>query len=210
MEEYELDPPNQKLSTIIPESGWHGDQRYRNAQYPPSQLSYEPVDYEEEADYSGLIGTSLKQRHQRRRTITFQQNGTKLQSMPRQLLWPWITALVSALWMAFTAIFAFNCSLPKPFSQRLLPTRSEDSLLILNVLSHGTLLLLGQLTSQAFEAVRWALASSPNGVPAASFLGLSRATGLLGVVSVLVSGRGGFLTLGRTSILGNSTVLLSK
>jgi hypothetical protein len=141
-----------------------------------------------------LIGTSLTRGHQRHRTVTFQHNGTKLQSTPRQLLWPWITALVSALWLAFATIFAFNCSLPKPFFQRLLPTRSEDSLLILNIFSHGTILLLGQLTSQAFESIRWSLASSPKGVPAASFLGLSRATNLLGVVSVLISGRGGFLT----------------
>lgn len=160
MEQYELDPPNQRYSTIIPESASHGEQQYRNAPYPPSQLSYKPVDPEEEADYSSLIASTTSQRHPRRRTITFQQNATKLQSTPRQLLWTWVTALVSALWMAFTVIFAFNCSLRRPFSQRLLPPRSEDSLLILNVLSHGTVLLLGQLTSQAFETVRWALASS--------------------------------------------------
>jgi len=194
MEQYELDPLNQRYSTIIPESAWHGEERYyRNARYPPSQLPYEPVDYEE-ADYSGLIGSKTTQRHPRRRKFTFQHNGTKLQSMPRQLLWPWVTAFISALWMVFTTIFAFNCSLRRPFSQRLLPPRSEDSLLILNILSHGTLLLLGQLTSQAFETVRWALASSPNGVPAGSFLGLSRATGLFGVLSVMISGRGGFMT----------------
>ena len=112
----------------------------------------------------------------------------------RQLLSTWIQALLSGLLMTFTIIFAFNCSLPKPFAVWLLPSRSEDTLLILNACSHGTVLLLAALTSGAFETVRWALASSKRGIPAGSFLGLSRATGLLGVLSLFVGGdRRGYL-----------------
>jgi hypothetical protein len=131
--------------------------------------------------------------------------------MPRQLLWPWVTALASSLWIAFTTLFAFNCSLPAPFAAPLLPSRAEESLLILNILSHGTLLLLGALTSQAFEAVRWALASSRNGIPAGSFLGLSRATGLLGVISLLVSSKGrGLLKLDGQHFWGMQRYFSSK
>ena len=101
-----------------------------------------------------------------------------------------------AVWIAFTTIFAFNCSRSKPFAYSLFLSKSEDSILVLNILSHGTLLLLGTLTLQAFETVRWALASSRNGIPAGSFLGLSRATGLFGVLRLFVSRNwGGFLRL---------------
>jgi hypothetical protein len=194
MGDYELS--TQRFTTITRSS--LEEEQFREAPYAPSQLSYEPVRDREEADDSYLTATSVDRSRAKRRPSRFKNvyTGDKLQSTPRQLLWTWITALASCLWMAFTTLFAFNCSLPKPLAASLLPPRSEDSLLILNILSHGMVLLLGLLTSQAFETVRRALASSKKGIPVGSFLGLSRATGLLGVISVLFNGKfSGFLKL---------------
>ena len=73
-----------------------------------------------------------------------------------QFLWTWALTLFSLLWRTFTIICAYNCSLPNPFSTVVLSPSSEDTLLVLKILSHGTLLLLGALTSQAFKTVRWA------------------------------------------------------
>jgi hypothetical protein len=191
MEEYVL---LDQRGTDVPVSR-QGESELRSATYPPSYLSYEPVGYEDFPDDTRLIGTAPDgNRPSQRRRNFGNYNGSKLKSMPRQLLTSWILALLSGLWMIFTIIFAFNCSLPKPFATWLLPSRSEDALLILNVCSHATVLLLTALTSGAFEAVRWAHAASKNGIPALTFLGLSRATGLLGVLSLFIGGdKRGFL-----------------
>lgn len=111
----------------------------------------------------------------------FSDYSSVLPSTFNQFLWTWMTALLSGFCTIFTVIFAYNCSLSKPMSIMLLPSKSTDTILILNLLSHGSIQLLSLLTSQAFEAARWALASSKNGISASSFLVLSRATRLLGV-----------------------------
>lgn len=190
MEEYEL--PDQRLMDVSP-SSWKGETQFRTATYPRSHLSHEPIGYEEVPDDTELIGTTIDGNRPRARTRN-RYNGSKLRSMWRQLLSTWILALLSGLLMAFTIFFAFNCSLQKPFAVWLLPSRSEDTLLVLNACAHGIVLLLAALTSRAFETVRWALASSERGIPAGSFLGLSRATGLLGVLNLFVGGdRRGYL-----------------
>ena len=106
--------------------------------------------------------------------------GTRLDSTLRQFLWTWILTLIATGWVTFTICFAYNCTLQSPFSTALLFSRPENTLLVLNVLSHGTIILLKDLTSCAFEAVRWAFASSKEGVSASNFIGLSRATNALG------------------------------
>ena len=57
-------------------------------------------------------------------------------------------------------------------------------MLVLNILSHGTILLLKEITSDVFEVVRWGLATSRNGIPTSSFLSLGRATSLFGVFNL--------------------------
>lgn len=130
----------------------------------------------------------------------FNDYSAVLRSTFTQFWWAWATALLSGICAIFTIIFAYNCSLPNPISTMLLPSRSEDTLLILNILSHGSLQLLALLTSQAFEAARWAMASSKNGISASSFLVLSRATNLIGVFD-LVKGHG-VLQLDRHQVWG--------
>jgi hypothetical protein len=175
MEYYEL---KNRLSTA------HSQSRIRDVTDPPSQLSYEPVYFEETE--TGTLANRNGSEEDLLRTDGF--NGTKLQSFPRQVLWTWVIAVACGFWLAFTVTFALNCSMSKPFVMSLLPSRSETTLLILNVCSHGSLLLLTLVTSRAFESVRWALAASKRGIPFKSFLGLSRATSLFGVINLLLDG----------------------
>ena len=117
-------------------------------------------------------------------------NGVTLRSPIRQLFWSWILSVVASVWVIFTVYFAYNCTLDRPLSTRLMFSRPDNTILALNVLSHGTIFLLGHLTSSVFEAVRWALASSKNGISVFSFIGLSRATSPLGVMTLMVGNAG--------------------
>jgi len=119
--------------------------------------------------------------------------GIRLQSMSRQYIWTWLIASFTASWIAFTIYFAYNCSLDQPRTTVLLFSKPQNTILMLNVLSHGAVLLLEALTSSALETVRCALACSKNGIPAYSFLGLSRANGILGVLNLLLEGGKGSL-----------------
>lgn len=114
-----------------------------------------------------------------------QLHGSRLESNTYNFLWTWVLIIVSVAWITFTIYFAYNCTLPNPPSPKLVLSNPSNTLLVLNILSHGAIQLLKELMSSAFEAVRWALASTSSGIPAYTFLGLSRATGPLGV-SVLL------------------------
>jgi len=121
-------------------------------------------------------------------------SGVRLQSTLRQYAWTWLLSLFSLVWIVFTICFAYNCTLANPFAASLLFSRPENTLLMLNILSHGTLILLKDLTSSVFEPVRWAFASSSIGVSAFNFIALSRATNTTGVLALLFtrSGSNGF------------------
>lgn len=114
--------------------------------------------------------------------------GVRLQSTFRQFFWTWLLAFFAACWITFTIYFAYNCTLEKPLSTTLIFSSPDNTLLALNILSHGTILFLKELTSAVFEAVRWAFASSNKGIPAYSFLSLGRATNLFGIL-ILIAGK---------------------
>jgi hypothetical protein len=178
MADYEM--PTHQLTNVTPSSP--------QEKAVKTNLSYEALDQGDDAD--DIDSTSTRQSGTRPggSTSTDAYTGTRLQSMPRKLLIAWILAGFSAIWIGFTIVFTFNCSSQTPFAFWLLPASSENTLLVLNILAHGTVLLLGALASQVFETVHWGLASSENGIPADSFLALSRATGFLGVLDLLKGG----------------------
>ena len=120
--------------------------------------------------------------------LLYRTAGVRLQSTFRQFFWTWLLALFAAFWIMFTIYFAYNCTLEKPLSTALIFSSPDNTLLVLNILSHGTIFCLKELTSAVFEAVRWAFASSNKGIPAYSFLSLSRATNLFGIL-ILFAGK---------------------
>jgi hypothetical protein len=101
-----------------------------------------------------------------------------------------LLASLTAGVMAFTIFFAYNSSLEQPISSRLIFSRPERSILLLNIFSQLTIFCLAELTSCVFDALRWTLACSAAGTSAFTFLSLSRATNALGVFCLLF-GRSG-------------------
>ena len=110
---------------------------------------------------------------------------TKLRPVWRQLFLPWMLVLLSASWIIFTFYFAYNCTVHDPPSPSLVFAKPEKTILLLSLLSQGTIFLLGELSAAVLEAVRWARCSSQSGITAFSFLVLSRGTGLAGVLRLL-------------------------
>ena len=159
-----------------------------------SKRSVTPFDYEDEATEARLLGSPPLGRGTRFSRIASQSGGSdglvrgvRLQSMPRQLLWTWLLTLCAIVWISFTVFFAFNCSLQVPISSWLISPNPEVTLFVLSILAHGAVLFLKCITSEAFEAIRWTFASSSKGIMFSSFLGLSRATSIFGVMKLLRS-----------------------
>jgi len=159
-----------------------------------SNRSVTPFDYEDKATGARLLGNAPLSRGTRFSRIASGSGGddglsrgVRLQSMLRQLLWTWILTLCAIIWISFTVFFAFNCSLQVPMSSWLISPNPEVTLFILSILAHGTVLFLKSITSEAFEAIRWTFASSSKGIMFSSFLGLSRATSIFGVLKLFAS-----------------------
>lgn len=101
----------------------------------------------------------------------------------------WITtvlACITAIFMGFTMFFAYNSSMQQPYSPAFVAKSPERTILILNLLSQLTLFSLAELTSSVLDCTRWALASSPTGTSALTFLTLSRATSIIGTLYLSV------------------------
>jgi hypothetical protein len=96
-----------------------------------------------------------------------------------------LLALLTAMCMSFTVFFAYNSSLERPVSSTLIFEKPERSILVLNIASQMTIFCLAELTSSVLESTRWAIASSDSGTPAYTFLALSRATSIVGVLCLL-------------------------
>jgi len=99
--------------------------------------------------------------------------------------WTLLLVILTAMTMSFTIFFAYNSSLAKPISRKLILAKPERSILVLNLASQITIFCLAELTTSVLEALRWALACTPSGVSAHTFLALGRSTNILGVLFLL-------------------------
>jgi hypothetical protein len=97
-----------------------------------------------------------------------------------------ILATLTVGCMAFTIFFAYNSSLELPISSKLIFNRPEKSILVLNIASQITIFCLAELTTCVLDAIRWAFACSVSGASAYTFLALSRATNVIGIVCLLL------------------------
>lgn len=109
----------------------------------------------------------------------------KLPATWRQFLWIEALVLFTAVWIVVTIVFAYNSVENNPLIPAWFHLPPNRTLLILNILSHGAVLLLQILTSITFETVRWAAASSVNGISPLAFLVLSKSTDTRGVLSLV-------------------------
>jgi ABC-type uncharacterized transport system permease subunit len=110
---------------------------------------------------------------------------TQLESPWRQHRLQWGFIFLTTCWVLFTIIFAYDCTRTYPLTNVFFNPTPPQAILVLNVMAHVTVLGLQTITSATSEAVRWALASTVNGIPAFSFMILGRATGVVGVLELL-------------------------
>jgi hypothetical protein len=116
--------------------------------------------------------------------------GTRLQSSARQLYLDWGLAAGTVVWCIVTAIYAYNATQERP-PLKILFSNSRWTLAFVSALSQISMFLVGELVQATFERVRWTLASRGKGLLLTNFLGMSRATSLIGVMGLLVlSGKG--------------------
>jgi hypothetical protein len=105
-----------------------------------------------------------------------------LQHKRQRFLSTWIIAILSIIMSSLSIWYSWRVMV----DETALPTRLVLSpgatVLVANILSHVVAYLCWSLASDTMEALRWALASRPEGVLLTSFLALSRATPLIGVV----------------------------
>jgi hypothetical protein len=97
----------------------------------------------------------------------------------------WIIIVFTAFWIVFTIIFAYDCTRTYPLTNTFFNPTPSQTILVLNIMSHVTVLALITITSGTLESIRWALASTVEGIPAFAFMILSRATGVIGVIALL-------------------------
>jgi hypothetical protein len=107
--------------------------------------------------------------------------GTVLDSKFSMFFYTWALAIVTALLGAFSISYAYAVLLNLGSSSVFIRPPGE-TVLTVNLLSQFIAILLKQQLSAAFEALRWALVSRRNGTLITTFLALSRATSLQGII----------------------------
>jgi hypothetical protein len=122
--------------------------------------------------------------HDIKETPTNWSQGIPLSPKWRQHLPQHLLFILTALWLILTICLSFLSSSPNP---PLIFTRPEWTVLVLTFLSNGSVFLLGELTVVTNEMLRWTMCARPSGVGIATFLGLSRATSNIGVLSLFFS-----------------------
>ena len=114
-------------------------------------------------------------------------SGITLNSKYRQHWLSCLLLIATSMWISATICFAFLSSSHSP---RSVFSKPEKTILALNIASNLSALLLGTLVHVASDTLRWSFAASSSGVGARTFLSLSKATSLYGVV-ILLSSRAG-------------------
>jgi len=94
----------------------------------------------------------------------------------------WTVALLALGTTAITVWYSHRVMVDKTELPRGLQLTPGLTVLAVNVLSHIVAFLALSLFSDMLEHLRWSLACRPNGVPLGSFLAMSRATPITGVL----------------------------
>lgn len=95
-----------------------------------------------------------------------------------------VLLIATTLWLVITVWVSFAAERISP------PTfiaQPEFVVVALSFLSGGSMFLLGELVLVTFEHLRWTLSSRQSGVDIGTFLGISRATCVMGVLKLCFS-----------------------
>lgn len=111
--------------------------------------------------------------------------GTVLPRKSVQLKWTVILYILTLL-LSVALFFYLHAALVSPtFPLGPFLLTPQKTLLLVSILSQILVLLLEFLMTSVLNSLRWQLASRDNGVPVSTFLGLSRATSLWGVITLM-------------------------
>ena len=96
----------------------------------------------------------------------------------------WSLFISAVLTCGLTSYYAYNATLARS-NPWFIPQNPEYTIGILNALSTASIFLLGELVQAVFERTRWIFSSRLQGIGMREFLGMSRATSILGVFALL-------------------------
>jgi hypothetical protein len=99
-------------------------------------------------------------------------------------------SVLAIILLAFSTWFIYIEFISEEEPPKLLRLTASHTVFTVTVLSHANIYLVVPLVEQSLGALRWSLASRPQGVSALTFLSLGGATSILGLADLLrVSGR---------------------
>lgn len=101
----------------------------------------------------------------------------------------WCLFIITLACCGATSYFAYNATLETP-DPLFIPEDPNQTIGILNAMSTICAFLLGELVQAVFERTRWILASRSKGLSMTDFLGMSRATSIVGVFALLFWSKG--------------------
>lgn len=170
----------------------------------PALPNWAPLLSEEDRQGTGATGIPRGRRNEI--LDHSNSNAVNSQSPFPSRMFALILAVFSSAWASFTIYYAYNCFQDVPLSQRLLHHDPQKTIRTINVLSQVTMLLLGNLTDEVFENVRWAFAGSKRGVTALCFFALASSTSYRGVLLILFRN----LTASLASIYREGRILIAR
>jgi hypothetical protein len=170
----ERDPPAAD-APVSPNNGGPGPQGVLQPQHdptankPPTQISITELE-PAQAPSSGA-GRPLPSRGR----------GSVLESKFKMFFYTWALAIATLMLSVFSICYGYTVLLNHGSSRAFIRPPGE-TILTVNVLSQFIAILLKQLLSSAFENLRWALVSRREGTLITTFLALSQATSLQGIM----------------------------
>jgi hypothetical protein len=126
--------------------------------------------------------------------MLFTKPGFKEMHFPKRLRppylqnrWPWLLSATTGIWLAFTIAYSFAVCSTNGTLAGLLPSMTNPTMTVrvLRILSEGVALLLAALISCTLDAALWAAACLKGGISLSTILGLSRGTGISGLLELL-------------------------
>ena len=105
-----------------------------------------------------------------------------LESKGRRFAPAWVTAALAIFASSFSVYYSYRVMVDQEALPSYLILEPGTTVLVVNILSHVAALLCWSLFRDTMEALRWALACRHDGILLTSFLAMSRATPVMGVL----------------------------
>ena len=100
---------------------------------------------------------------------------------------PWLLAACSIALTSFTVYYGWNASFSSSPSARFLWNQPDNTIFTVNVLSYLATILVSTLVTATCDQLRWTKCCAEQGMPFLTFLALSSATPVSGLLHLLLS-----------------------